>query len=273
MYPAGYPTSAAAPRLGEGYNFFMNTLNELVGEMRRLIDSAGQNKIHLRAFGGLAILAHSQKDPRFFQRHAPDLDFLVPRNDRQKLEPFFREMGYSPNKQFNLLNGAHRQIYYYDKSQDLHVDILIGDFEMCHKLPLDDRLDIDPLTIPLADLLLSKAQVVQLNRKDALDIISLLFNNEVGGEEEGKIGLDRIIWLCSQDWGLYKTTSINLGRVEELLSDGEIKITSDERNLILERVHKIQKAFDEMPKSIAWQMRDKVGTRVRWYLEVEEVDQ
>jgi hypothetical protein len=41
----------------------------------------------------------------------------------------------------------------------------------------------------------------------------------------------------------------------------------------MERVRKIQNAFDDMPKSMAWQMRDKVGTRVRWYQEVEEVDQ
>lgn len=251
----------------------MQTLAELFSEMKRLVGEAEKNQIHLRAFGGLAILAHSQTDPRFFQRDSPDLDFLIPKDDRQKLEPFFREMGYSPDKQFNLLNGMRRQIYYYDQSQDLHVDILIGDFEMCHKLPLDDRLDVDPLTIPLADLLLSKAQVVQLNRKDALDIISLLFNNEVGGEKEGVIGLDRITWLCAQDWGLYKTTSINLERVEELLNTNEMQMTSDERSLILTRIHKMQKAFAEMPKSVAWQMRDKVGTRIRWYQEVEEVNQ
>jgi hypothetical protein len=251
----------------------MQTLDELFGEMKRLVEAADRNQIHLRAFGGLAILAHSQTDPRFFQRDAPDLDFLAPKNDRQKLEPFFREMGYSPDKQFNLLNGMRRQIYYYDRSHDLHIDILIGDFEMCHKLPLDDRLNVDPFTIPLAELLLSKAQVVQLNRKDALDIISLLFNNEVGDEERGQIGLDRIDWLCGQDWGLYKTTSLNLARVEEILGGNDLPITPVERGLILERVQKIQKSFDDMPKSIAWQMRDKVGTRVRWYLEVEEVDQ
>jgi hypothetical protein len=251
----------------------MDTLNDLLNEMKRLIDAANQNDILLRAFGGLAVLIHSQNDPRFFKREAPDLDFLIPRDDRQKLEPFFHEMGYSPNKRFNLLNGMRRQIYYYDQSENLHVDILIGDFEMCHKLPLDERLDVDPITIPLAELFLSKAQVVKLNRKDALDLISLLFNNEIGDEKEGQIGLDRIAWLCGQDWGLYKTTSINLKRVEELLSENELQITPEENSLILGRVHKIQKAFDEMPKSIAWQMRDKVGTRVRWYSEVEEVHQ
>jgi hypothetical protein len=251
----------------------MDALTELVNEMYRLIESAQQERILLRAFGGLAIFVHSQNDSRFFKRDEPDFDFLVPRSDRQKLEPFFHTMGYSPDRQFNLLNGMRRQIYHHDGTGFPHVDILVGDFEMCHKLPLNDRLEIDPVTIPKADLLLSKAQVVQLNRKDALDIISLLFNNEIGDETDAGIGLDRIIMLCAQDWGLYKTTSMNLERVVELLADREITLTSEEREIIMERVRKIQNAFDGMPKSMAWQMRDKIGTRVRWYQEVEEVDQ
>jgi len=251
----------------------MNTMTELVSEMNRLIDSAQQYQIQLRAFGGLAILTHSQKDSKFFKRDEPDFDFLVSRDDRQKLEPFFHDMGYSPDRQFNLLNGMRRQIYHHDESGLPHVDILVGDFEMCHRLPLNDRLDIDPVTIPMAELLLSKAQVVELNRKDALDIISLLFNNEVGDESENMIGLDRITWLCAQDWGLYKTTSMNLVRVENLLANNELDVTLEERQLIVGRIRKIQEAFDEMPKSTAWKMRDKIGTRVRWYMEVEEVDQ
>jgi hypothetical protein len=70
---------------------------------------------------------------------------------------------------------------------------------------------------------------------------------------------------------LYKTTSINLKRVEEIVSDESLAISNDERNLILDRVRQILRTFEEMPKSLAWQMRDKVGTRVRWYTEVEEV--
>jgi len=250
----------------------MDTLSDLVLEMKRLIDAANESKIHLRVFGGLAIFTHSQNNPRFFRRDSPDLDFIVPKNERHRLEQFLNDIGYSPNKQFNLLNGMRRQIYYHDQSENRRIDILVGDFEMCHKLPLDDRLHVDPVTIPLAELLLSKAQVVELNRKDALDIISLLLNNEVGNEKDGTIGLDRIAWLCAQDWGLYKTTSINLKRIEDMLADEDLELTKEERELILGRVRQIQKAFDEMPKSLAWQMRDKVGTRVRWYEEVEEVN-
>ena len=251
----------------------MVSVPELVLEMKRLIDAARQQQVQLRAFGGLAIYVHSQNNPRFFHRDSPDVDFVVPHEQRQLLESFFESMGYVPNKRFNLLNGARRQIYYQQQDEDRRVDILVGDFEMCHKLPLDDqRLQVDPLTIPLAELLLSKAQIVQLNRKDALDILSLILNNELGKDKDGKIGLDRIALLCSQDWGLYKTVTINLKRVQDLLAGEELSLTDAEKNLIMERVHKIEQAIQEAPKSLAWQMRDKVGTRVRWYEEVEEVD-
>ena len=250
----------------------MDTLPELVSEMNRLIAAGRDNQIDLRAFGGLAIYAHSQSDPRFFHRDSPDVDLVVSDRDRHKLEPFFVQMGYSPNKQFNLLNGSHRQIYY-DESTGHRIDILVGDFAMCHRLPMNGRLRVDPVTIPLAELFLSKAQIVELNRKDAFDMISLLLNNDIGNEQEGKIGLDRIAALCAEDWGLYKTTTINLKRVEDLLLTEELGLSREEREFVLSRIQTIASAIESAPKSMAWKARSLVGTRVRWYSEVEEVDQ
>jgi hypothetical protein len=250
----------------------MDTVSELVAEMNRLIQAADASQIPLRAFGGLAIYVHSQNNPRFFYRDSPDVDLVVSERDRHKLEPFFHKMGYASNKQFNLLNGAHRQIYY-DAITGHRVDILVGDFEMCHKLPMNGRLKVDPITIPLAELFLSKAQIVELNRKDALDLISLLLNNDVGEEKEGMIGLDRIAALGAEDWGLYKTTSMNLQRVEDLVRTEELGFTPEERGLVLQRIRVIAAALEAAPKSMAWKARSLVGTRVRWYSEVEEVDQ
>lgn len=250
----------------------MDTLSDLVREMYRLIDAARDQQIQLRAFGGLAIYAHSQNDSRFFHRDSPDVDLIVPRREWNKLEEFFQHRGYAPNKQFNLLNGLHRQIYY-EELTGRRIDILVGDFEMCHKLPLEDRLHVDPVTIPLAELFLSKAQIVQLNRKDAFDMISLLLNNDLGSERDGNIDLDRMAQLCAQNWGLYKTTSMNLERVEELLLAEDLSLSREERELVLRRVRKIQSVLESMPKSVAWKVRNLLGTRVRWYAEVEEVDQ
>jgi hypothetical protein len=235
-----------------------------------LIDAAHQNSMLLRAIGGLAIRVRSGDFQKFFTREYRDLDFVVAENERKRLEPFFHEMGYEANRQFNLLNGSKRQIYH-DPNSERHVDIFVGNFEMCHKLPMNGRLDIDPVTVPLAELLLSKAQIVQLNRKDALDIAALLLYNETGRTDDGRINLDYIAKLCGQDWGLYKTASISLKRVEEVVRDETLNLAESERGLILKRASEILQTFETMPKSMAWQMRDKVGTRVRWYEEVEEV--
>jgi hypothetical protein len=248
----------------------MPILPDILDEMNRLIEAARANSMLLRAIGGLAVRVRSGDFQRFFTREYRDLDFVVAENERRRIEPFFQEMGYESHRQFNLLNGSKRQIYL-DPNSERHVDIFVGAFEMCHKLPMNGRLQLDPVTVPLAELLLSKAQIVELNHKDALDIASILLYNETGKDDSGRINLDYIAKLCGQDWGLYKTTSINLTRVEAAVSDEKLNLTEAERELILKRVSEIRRTFESMPKSLAWQMRDKVGTRVRWYEEVEEV--
>lgn len=249
---------------------FMSTSQFLLDESRRLITAANEKSILLRLVGGLAIKIHHKTEHPFFAREYGDLDFVVSGRQRREFEVFMPAAGYSPHKQFNLLNGSQRQIYYHDDTE-MKVDVFVGAFEMCHKIPLEDRLHIHPLTIPSAELLLTKAQIAELNRKDALDIASLLFNVEVGSEDEDRINLNQLSHLCGNDWGLYKTTSINLKRVEEIVSGESDQLTESDLGLIKERIGKILHTFASMPKSLAWQMRDKVGTRVRWYEEVEEV--
>lgn len=246
------------------------TSQEILTEMHRLVDAGNQRNIQIRAIGGLAVQAHNKRNHPLFAREFADLDFAVAKKQRREFEAFMPEVGYSPDKQFNILNGATRQIYFDDKT-DMKVDIFVGDFEMCHKIPLEERLTADPLTIPLAELLLSKAQIVELNRKDLLDITSILLNNETGSDDNEHINLSVLARLCSQDWGLYKTTSINLERVEKFIGTEEL-LSAEERGIIVQRVREIQRTFEEMPKPIAWQLRDRVGTRVKWYIEVEEVD-
>lgn len=247
------------------------TSQEILTEMHRLIEEGNARNIQLRAIGGLAVQAHNKRNHPLFVRDFADLDFAIAKKQRREFEAFMPEVGYSPDKQFNILNGSQRQIYN-DEKTGMKVDVFVGDFEMCHKIPLEDRLTFDPVTIPLAELLLSKAQILELNRKDLLDITSILLNNETGNDDNETINLSILARLCSQDWGLYKTTSINLKRVEEFVQAPELSLTPEERQLITRRVEDILHTFETMPKPLAWQLRDRVGTRVKWYIEVEEVD-
>ncbi len=250
----------------------MDTQPEIVIEMNRIVDAAHEQRLHLRVIGGLAVRVHSPMIQRhLFHREYPDIDFVVHKHERRKLDAFFKGVGYSPDRTFNLLNGDRRQIFYDDKT-GRHVDVFVGDFEMCHKLPLKDRLDAHPVTVPLAELFLSKTQIVELNRKDAVDLIALLLDNEIGRDDNGKINIERICRLCAHDWGLFKTTSINLKRVEELVNSPDIDLPETDRQTVLRRIETIRKALAFMKKDIFWMVRDRLGTRLRWYTEVEEVN-
>lgn len=243
---------------------------DLVQEMYRLVEAANAKKINLRAIGGLAVQTHNKTNHPLFLREFADLDFCIPLKQRREFEAFMPEVGYVPHKQFNVLNGDQRQIYYHNPTE-MKVDIFVGHFEMCHRIPLEERLAADPVTIPLAELFLSKAQIIELNRKDAFDLTSILLNNKTGDGDKETINLKILAQLCGADWGLYKTTSINLDKVEAMLAKNEIPLGDEEKALVISRINDIRRIFTEMPKPLAWQLRDRVGTRVKWYIEVEEV--
>ena len=249
----------------------METLVNLEDEMYRLVSEAQKEDIFLRVIGGLAIKVHSPHASHpALVRDYPDIDFVTDKAGARQLAGFLSGMGYTPNKTFNTLSGDRRQLYY-DEARNRQIDVFIGDFTMCHKLPLADRLPIEPLTVPLAELFLSKAQIVELNRKDALDLLTLVLDHEAGPGDEETINVDLIADLCAQDWGLYTTVSMTNDKLHQLLTNGELELEEALSHLVKERLNAIQEAMDTVPKSFTWKMRAKVGTRVRWYEEVEEV--
>jgi hypothetical protein len=249
----------------------MSTLANLEDEMHRLVSEAQKEDIFLRVLGGLAIKVHSpHASHRSLERKYPDIDFVTDKTSAKKLLDFLPEVGYTPNKTFNTLSGDRRQLWY-DEEHGRQIDIFIGDFTMCHTLPLADRLHIEPLTLPLAELFLSKAQIVELNRKDVLDLLTLLLDHEMGPGDDETINTELIGELCAKDWGLYTTISMTIQKLRDFLDEGNVELDDSEAQAIKKRLVALEKAMDQAPKTLAWKMRAKVGTRVRWYEEVEEV--
>lgn len=250
----------------------MKTLPQLEDEMHRLVQAAQEEGIFLRLIGGLAIKIHCDRAPhRALMRQYPDIDFVTNKDSALRLEQFLGSMGYTPNKTFNTLSGDRRQLYY-DEERNRQIDIFIGDFSMCHKLPLSDRLHVEPVTIPLAELFLSKAQIVQLNRKDVLDLLALVLDHEVGPSDQETINTGLIAGLCAKDWGLYTTVSLTIGKLISFIDEGEAELLNDRlKSTIKDRLARMQEAMDREPKPLAWKLRAKVGTRMPWYDEVEEV--
>lgn len=240
--------------------------------MRRLVQAAEAQGVWLRLVGGLAVKVHSpQATQGVLGRVYADMDFVVEREGGRKLAGLMPALGYQPNKAVNTLQGDRRQLYYHSLHQQ-QIDIFVGDFEMCHKIPLNGRLRLEPFTIPLAELFLTKAQIVHLNQKDAFDLFALLLEHPVGKSDQETINHQIIANLCAQDWGLYTTLLLTLQKLEAILAENQPQLTADQTQTIHHRLQAIHQAAHATPRSTAWQLRAKLGTRLRWYNEVEEVN-
>lgn len=243
----------------------------LEDELRRIIAAGEQNGVVLRAVGGLAIHIHCPSaNHRALERSYPDIDLVTPRAHAPRLERLMVALGYTPNKVFNTLNGDRRQMFL-DAEHRGQVDVFIGDFEMAHRIPLARRLHLETLTVPLAELFLTKAQIVALNPKDVRDMLALLLDHELGTRDQETINLAVITDLCARDWGLYTTVLMNLEHLQHAILRNEVQLDAPQVALAQERICALQEAIQSVPKTLAWKLRARVGKRMRWYQEVEEV--
>jgi hypothetical protein len=245
-------------------------LADVTEEARRVVTAAGEAGIQTRLIGGTAIRLHMQGKPHpAFVREIQDIDLVTRKADGRRIAKFLEEQGYWPNRSFNATNGA-RRLLFYDQEHSRQVDVFIDTFEMCHVLPVSEHLDRDPLTVPLADLLLTKLQIVSLNTKDQSDAYALLLEHDVGSDGGEQISALRIAELGARDWGLHRTLELNFGRLRAALPASGL--TEGEQAVIAGRIQVIEESMHAQPKSMRWKARARVGDRVRWYEEPDEVD-
>lgn len=243
---------------------------DVVDETVRLLAAAETARVTVRLLGGMAIVLHvGELLHPAFRREIRDIDLATPKREGRKVSEFLTDQGYEPNRTFNAMHGA-RRLLFYDEPNGRQVDVFVGSFEMCHQLPLEERLEIEPQTLPLAELVLTKLQIIKLNQKDAYDLYSLLLTHEVDDSDGETINASRVAELCAADWGLYRTLQLNL---ERLRTAFEVPDLSDaEMQTIRGRIQAIEQAIERAPKSRKWKMRARVGDRVRWYEDPEEVE-
>jgi hypothetical protein len=120
-------------------------------------------------------------------------------------------------------------------------------------------------------MLLEKMQIVQINEKDIIDTIMLLLEHPLGEGDKETINIDRISKICGSDWGFWRTVSMNLDKVR-LLAQGYKQLTDEQKKHVNSQVDFALDYMEKEPKSLAWKLRSRVGDRVKWYKEVDEVD-
>jgi len=250
------------------------TLPDPLAEALRLVTLASARGLHVRLMGGLAF--HAQCREWTAVARGRDIDLATRSKDRKAFSELMTAEGYAADRRYNALYG-HKQLYFVDEARTRPIDVLVDRLEMCHTFEFMDRLAVAEVTLPPAELLLSKLQVVKINRKDVLDALALLSELPLAqGDDGGRaISLKRITGLTSGDWGWWRTVTGNLANLSEIadgnVEAGELDFGRAPRLDVVAQVAALRGAIDAAPKSMKWKMRSQVGDRMTWYEEPEEV--
>ena len=260
------------------------TLEDPLAEALRIVDVADREGLLLRLMGGMAVRAHAPDWTHRTRRREVDIDFATRSKDRKAVFALLEREGYTPDKRHNALFGQH-QGYFVDEPRRRPVDVLVDKLEMCHRIEFGDRLGKSTPTLPVAELLLSKLQIVKINKKDVLDALILLAEHPLGqddGEVDSSKGLSaislpRILSFTSNDWGWWRTVTGNLGVLQKYLDSdftpedldigGQRPVLFDPRA----QLEALRAAINDAPKSTRWRLRSRDGERQQWYVEPEEV--
>ncbi|HEX5466933.1 MAG TPA: hypothetical protein VFW92_09715 [Candidatus Limnocylindrales bacterium] len=244
----------------------------LGAEFERIFAAAEAAGLTIRLMGSLAVwLACPAGRASVVGRRDPyaDIDLVAYGRQSRELAAVFSALGYEADREVYIISEGRRSIYELPGAS-LHVDVFYDQLDFNHQIRLQGRLEAERPTIPLAELLLSKLQIVKVNEKDLLDVLLLLGDHELDGAEPGAIDVGRVAELCAEEWGLWRTATINIDKAR-LNATAQEGLPAEGRALLIGQLEALAGRLDAAPKSRAWRMRARVGERRKWYADVDEV--
>lgn len=244
-------------------------LPSFLEEGLRILEEAKNQDIVLRIMGSIAVRLHCPSSMNLIEkldRPITDIDYVGYEKQSNRLEKFFQEMGYVSRQLSYSFRQMGRMIFLDPDTQNV-VDIFLDKLEMCHTVDYRKRLELDYPTVPLAEVLMQKMQIIMLSEKDVKDTIVLLREHGVGDTDEETINIKHIANVLSDDWGFYHTFTTNLGKVKNLVAGFTI-LSDEDRFIVKERIDQALEMIEDEPKSRGWKMRSKIGTKKKWYRDV-----
>ncbi len=245
-------------------------------EGKALVDAAAARGLKLRLVGGLAVRDHCEV-LEFCSRDYSDLDMASLSSTIVPLIAFFADEGYAEDPHARQATGGNQARFWRPCihgggapiHDDDHVDVFLDTFVMDHRIDLRPRLDVEPYTLPLSDLLLTKLQIYEIDIRDLRDAVTILKDRALGDEDApGVISVGHITRLCAGDWGLCHDVLRNLSAIADLLPS--LGLSAADTARVEAARARLQTAIENAPKTRRWRWRAKVGTRRAWHNEVEE---
>lgn len=245
-------------------------------EALRLQAAADARSLTLRLTGSVAVRLHCE-------RHAPllaevgrrpfrDIDFFGYSKEQRELERLFEADGYVGDPQMKHAQewGVKRLIYEHPRTR-IKVDVFMDELVMAHTIDFKGRLRLDAPTISLADLLLSKLQIHEITENDLIDVTVLLAEHDLGTGDRERFDVGRIADVLKGDWGFFHTATENLAKTERALERYAV-FPAELAEVVRDRLQALRERIEAERKSTRWKLRARVGTRTKWYEDVDEVD-
>ena len=249
----------------------------ILAEVDRIVTLANERDVALRLVGSVAVWAHCPNKRalllRLERQEYRDIDLMGRSQDRRAIGEVFSELGYEPDAALlgSQEYGINRLIYHSGPPQKIKVDVFFDSLRMCHRIEMADRLQLDRPTVSLADLLLSKLQIVRLTENDIKDCAVLVAEHPFGLGDVEEFNLPHIVRLLSDDWGFCYTVTSNIVRIRTSMRLSSA-VPHEFVELVDERLAGLAGALENAPKSLRWRVRKAIGTRIPWYEEVEDVE-
>jgi hypothetical protein len=251
-------------------------LEDFYSERTRIVDSLAQDEnkhVIMRLIGALAFRTHCPQYGYFqdkLGRKFTDIDFASYPRFVRDIRRILTELGYEEDKQVTQLFGDRRMVFH-DPAFGRHIDVFFNLLDYCHPVSFVGRLEAEELTIPLAELLLEKMQIVQINEKDVIDSIMLLREHPIGDTDKETVNAVIISRILANDWGYWRTVTGNLKVLIEKLEtyDG---LSDEDRQVVRKRIAELEARIEAAPKSLKWKARAQIGERMKWYKDVEELE-
>lgn len=241
-------------------------LEDTIEEAERVAEAAKSKGVGVKLLGGAGVHLHSPSSHHPpLRRKYGDLDYVISSKDRKAALGFFPAIGYEANDRFNLMQGD-RRLYFFDGNNGKQVDVFIDVIRMSHVIDMRGRLGHSGPCASPSDLLLSKLQIYEVNKKDLVDVTALILDHPIKSNDDESIDANYVAQLACQDWGLCRTLQLNLDKLRHTV--GELDV---DRGLVNSRLDELWAAIEAGPKPLKWRVRAQVGDRVRWYELPEEV--
>lgn len=237
----------------------------------RLVREAADFGVSCRLAGSAAVAHRCEAVARQWRVALPiprDLDCIALRQHAGMVREYLARADYRQDPRILIATEGRRwTLRAGDGSHNL--DVFFDALEFTHRLDLRDRVMVDADTIPVGDLLLAKLQYVSPDARDLSAMVLCLAGFSLEDHDGDALNRSRVAAVLSESWGYYRTATENLRRASAaapaIFGGSEAPIRQ-----VRERVDALLGAIEAHPKPLAWRLRGTIGSRIKWYNDVEK---